>query len=248
MTETKERELFMSEIRLQKYLAEAGVASRRKCEELIAMGRIEVNGQVVTVPGTKITGKEVITVDGREIIQEQKKVYILLNKPVGYISTSKDQFSRKTVLDLVETVKERIYPVGRLDYDTSGLIILTNDGELANKLTHPKHEMQKVYRVMIEGNLNEEEINSIKTGVIIEDYTTAPANIRIVETNKKDSIVELTIHEGKNRQIRKMFETLEHIVLRLKRVAIGPIAIDGLEEGKWRYLSKKEIETLKKLR
>ena len=248
MTETKERELFMSEIRLQKYLAEAGVASRRKCEELIAMGRIEVNGQMVTVPGTKITGKEVITVDGREIIQEQKKVYILLNKPVGYISTSKDQFSRKTVLDLVETVKERIYPVGRLDYDTSGLIILTNDGELANKLTHPKHEMQKVYRVMIEGNLNEEEINSIKTGVIIEDYTTAPANIRIVETNKKDSIVELTIHEGKNRQIRKMFETLEHIVLRLKRVAIGPIAIDGLEEGKWRYLSKKEIESLQKLR
>ena len=248
MTETKERELFMSEIRLQKYLAEAGVASRRKCEELIAMGRIEVNGQMVTVPGTKITGKEVITVDGREIIQEQKKVYILLNKPVGYISTSKDQFSRKTVLDLVETVKERIYPVGRLDYDTSGLIILTNDGELANKLTHPKHEMQKVYRVMIDGNLNEEEMNSIKTGVIIEDYTTAPADIRIIETNKKDSIVELTIHEGKNRQIRKMFETLEHIVLRLKRVAIGPIAIDGLEEGKWRYLSKKEIETLKKLR
>lgn len=236
----------MSEIRLQKYLAEAGVASRRKCEELIAMGRVEVNGQVVTMPGTKIDGKEVIKVDGREIRQEQKKVYILLNKPVGYISTAKDQFSRKTVLDLVDTVKERIYPVGRLDYDTSGLIMLTNDGELANKLTHPKHEMPKVYRVMIDGNLKEEDINSFQTGIAIEDYTTAPAKVKVIETSKKDSIIEITIHEGRNRQIRKMFEALGYVVLRLKRVAMGSITIEGLEEGKWRYLSKKEIDTLKK--
>lgn len=236
----------MVEIRLQKYLAEAGVASRRKCEELIAMGRVEVNGQVVTVPGTKINGEEMIKVDGRQIRQEQKKVYILLNKPVGYISTSKDQFSRKTVLDLIDTVKERIYPVGRLDYDTSGLIVLTNDGELANRLTHPKHEMQKVYRVMIDGSLKEEDIKSFQTGIAIEDYTTAPAKVKVIETTKKDSIIELTIHEGKNRQVRKMFETLGYAVLRLKRVAVGPIVIEGLEEGKWRYLSKKEIEALKK--
>ena len=236
----------MVEIRLQKYLAEAGVASRRKCEELIAMGRVEVNGQVVTVPGTKINGEEMIKVDGRQIRQEQKKVYILLNKPVGYISTSKDQFSRKTVLDLIDAVKERIYPVGRLDYDTSGLIVLTNDGELANRLTHPKHEMQKVYRVMIDGSLKEEDIKSFQTGIAIEDYTTAPAKVKVIETTKKDSIIELTIHEGKNRQVRKMFETLGYAVLRLKRVAVGPIVIEGLEEGKWRYLSKKEIEALKK--
>lgn len=236
----------MSEIRLQKYLAEAGVASRRKCEELIALGRVEVNGQTVTVPGTKIDGSEVIKVDGREIKQEQKKVYILLNKPVGYISTAKDQFSRKTVLDLVDTVKERIYPVGRLDYDTSGLIMLTNDGELANRLTHPKHEIQKVYRVMISGNLKEEDIKSFQDGIAIEEYTTAPAKVSVIETSKRDSIIEITIHEGKNRQIRKMFEALGYVVLRLKRVAIGSITIEGLEEGKWRYLSKKEIESLKK--
>lgn len=237
----------MSDVRLQKYLAEAGVASRRKCEELIAQGKIEVNGQIVTVPGTKINGSEIIKVDGREIRQEQRKVYVLLNKPAGYISTAKDQFSRKTVLDLVSTVKERIYPVGRLDYDTSGLIMLTNDGELANQLTHPKHEMQKVYRVMIEGTMSEEEMATIKTGVTIEDYKTAPANVKIIDTSKKDSIIELSIHEGKNRQIRKMFDALGHTVLRLKRIAIGPLTIEGLEEGKWRYLSKKEIEVMKKL-
>ena len=236
----------MSEIRLQKYLAEAGVASRRKCEELIAEGRVEVNNQVVTVPGTKINGGELIKVDGKVIRSEQRKVYILLNKPVGYISTAKDQFSRKTVLDLVSTVSERIYPVGRLDYDTSGLLMLTNDGELANGLTHPKHELQKVYRVMISGKLKEEDITSLQEGVDIEDYTTAPAAVKVVDATKRDSIVEIAIHEGKNRQVRKMFETLGYPVLRLKRVAIGPLVIDGLEEGKWRYLRKKEIELLKK--
>ncbi len=236
----------MSEIRLQKYLAEAGVASRRKCEELIAEGRVEVNNQVVTVPGTKINGGELIKVDGKVIRSEQRKVYILLNKPVGYISTAKDQFSRKTVLDLVSTVSERIYPVGRLDYDTSGLLMLTNDGELANGLTHPKHELQKVYRVMISGKLKEEDITSLQEGVDIEDYTTAPAAVKVVDATKRDSIVEISIHEGKNRQVRKMFETLGYAVLRLKRVAIGPLVIDGLEEGKWRYLRKKEIELLKK--
>ncbi len=237
----------MSEIRLQKYLAEAGVASRRKCEEFISQGRVEVNGKIVTVPGTKIEGKELIKVDGKEIRQEQKKVYILLNKPVGYISTAKDQFSRRTVLDLVETVKERIYPVGRLDYDTSGLMFLTNDGGLANRLTHPKHEMTKAYRVMISGSLKEEEIKGLENGIEIEGYKTAPAKVSIVDTSKKDSIIEIIIHEGRNRQVRKMFEVMGHVVLRLKRVAIGPVKIEGLEEGNWRYLSKKEIESLKRI-
>lgn len=236
----------MSEIRLQKYLAEAGIASRRKCEELISQGRVEVNGLAVTTPGTKISGTERILVDGREIKHEQKKIYILLNKPVGYISSAKDQFSRKTVLDLVDTVNERIYPVGRLDYDTSGLIILTNDGDFANKMMHPRHQMKKVYRAEIMGKLSDSNIENIKSGMEIEDYKTAPAGIHIINAAQDHSVVELTIHEGKNRQVRNMFEVLEHPVLHLKRVAIGPVGISGLEEGKWRYLSKNEILGLKK--
>ena len=236
----------MSEVRLQKYLAEAGVASRRKCEELIAQGKVEINGEVITTQGTKVNGDEIIKVDGRLVRQEQKKVYILLNKPVGYISTAKDEFSRKTVLDLLDTVKERVYPVGRLDYDTSGLLLLTNDGELANRMTHPRNEMPKVYRAMIDGKIGEEDVNSLQSGIAIEDYKTAPAKVHVIETGKRETIVEITIHEGRNRQVRKMFETLGHVVLRLKRVAIGPLAIEGIEEGKWRYLRKKEIDTLKR--
>ncbi len=236
----------MSDIRLQKFLAEAGIASRRKAEELISQGRVEINGQVVKTPGTKISGSERIFVDGREIKHEQKKIYILLNKPVGYISSAKDQFSRKTVLDLVGTVKERIYPVGRLDYDTSGLIILTNDGDFANKMMHPKHQVHKVYRAEIIGKLSEEDIESITKGMQIEDYKTSPAKVHIVSAAGDRSIIEVTIHEGKNRQVRKMFETLDHPIIRLKRIAIGSIGIGGLEEGKWRYLSKNEILGLKR--
>lgn len=235
----------MSEVRLQKYLAEAGIASRRKCEELISQGRVEVDGLIVTTPGTKISGSERILVDGIETCLEQKKIYILLNKPVGYISSAKDQFSRKTVLDLVGTVKERIYPVGRLDYDTSGLIILTNDGDFANKMTHPRHQMQKVYRAEIMGRLNDSDIESFKRGIVIDDYKTAPAGIRIINSEQNRSVVEVTIHEGKNRQVRNMFEVLNHPVIRLKRIAIGFVEINGLEEGKWRYLSKNEILRLK---
>lgn len=236
----------MSEIRLQKYMADAGIASRRKCEDLIASGRVEVNGRVVNVPGTKITENDLVKVDGKELGQNRKNVYIALNKPVGYISTAKDQFSRKTVLDLVDTIKERIYPVGRLDYETSGLILLTNDGEMANKLLHPRYEIRKVYRAGIKGLLKEDDIRSFKKGIAIEDYITAPANIRVLETALKASTIEIEIHEGKNRQVRKMFEALGYSVLRLKRVAFGPISLGGLGEGKWRYLSRDEIDALKR--
>ncbi len=235
----------MGGIRLQKYLAEAGVASRRKCEEMISQGRVEINGQVVSEPGTKVEGDEVIKIDGKEVKREQKKVYILLNKPVGIISSAQDQFSRKTVLDLVEGIDERIYPVGRLDYDTSGLIILTNDGEFANILMHPRHEQEKTYRAQIKGRLGEVEIRILESGVVIEDYRTAPAKVKVLETTPRDTTVEITIHEGKNRQVRKMFEALEHPVLRLKRTGIGPIGASGLEEGKWRYLTRNEIEALR---
>ncbi len=234
----------MAGIRLQKYLAEAGVASRRKCEELIAQGRVEVDGQVVSEPGTKVDGDEIIKIDGKEVNREQKKVYILLNKPVGIISSSHDQFSRKTVLDLVEGIDERIYPVGRLDYDTSGLIILTNDGELANMLMHPRHEQEKTYRAQIKGRLGEDDIRILEAGIVIEDYRTSPAKVKVLQTSPRDTTVEITIHEGKNRQVRKMFEALEHQVLRLKRTGIGTIGISGLEEGKWRYLTRNEIEAL----
>ncbi len=247
LTDKYERNKVMPEIRLQKYMAEAGVASRRKSEELILQGRVEVNGNVVTVPGTKIDGTEIIKVDGKVIEPEENKVYILLNKPVGYISSARDQFERKTVLDLVSNVKERIYPVGRLDYDTSGLILLTNDGELANRMTHPKHEMPKVYRAIIKGVLSQSEISALQAGVIIEDYKTAPAIVKVISEADNNSTVDITIHEGRNRQVRKMFETIGHIVLRLKRIAIGPIKINGLEEGKWRRLDQKEITALRKV-
>lgn len=235
----------MSEIRLHKFLAEAGIASRRKCEEMISKGLVKVNGKVVTAPGTKIKGSENILVDGVEVKPYQKKVYILLNKPVGYISSVKDQFSRKTVLDLVENVKERIYPVGRLDYDTSGLIILTNDGDFANKMMHPRHMIRKVYRAEIVGKLSGSEIERIEKGMRLEDYRTAPARIRVISASKDRSLVEISIIEGKNRQVRKMFDSLNHPVLRLKRIAIGSVDIGGLKEGSWRYLSKNEVLGLK---
>jgi 23S rRNA pseudouridine2605 synthase len=231
-------------IRLQKYLADAGVASRRKCEELIAQGRVQVDGRVVTEQGLKINGSEIVKVDGVEIRNEQKKVYILLNKPAGIISSVKDQFSRKTVLDLAGNIKERIYPVGRLDYDTSGLIILTNDGEFANRIMHPGYNLKKVYRAVISGSLGPEEARILSNGVAIDDCITAPAEVNVINSGRHESVVEIAIHEGKNRQVRKMFESLRHRVIKLKRIAIGPVTIDGLEEGKWRHLSRSEIESL----
>ena len=236
----------MSELRLQKYLAEAGVASRRKCEELMLQGRVEVNGVKVTEMGTKVAAGDVVKVDGKEVKQEEKKVYILLNKPVGYITTAKDQFSRKTVLDLIEGVKERIYPVGRLDYDTSGLLLLTNDGDLAYKLTHPSREADKVYHAKIKGVLSDNEIQAFKTGIRIDDYTTSPAKIKVLERTTTDSLIEVTIHEGKNRQVRSMFEAVGHTVLKLRRISIGPVKLGSLEEGSWRHLTPEEIKSLKK--
>ena len=236
----------MSELRLQKYLAEAGVASRRKCEELMLQGRVEVNGVKVTEMGTKVAAGDVVKVDGKEVKQEEKKGYILLNKPVGYITTAKDQFSRKTVLDLIEGVNERIYPVGRLDYDTSGLLLLTNDGDLAYKLTHPSREADKVYHAKIKGVLSDNEIQAFKTGIRIDDYTTSPAKIKVLERTTTDSLIEVTIHEGKNRQVRRMFEALGHTVLKLSRISIGPVKLGSLEEGSWRHLTPDEIKSLKK--
>ena len=234
------------QIRLQKFLAEAGIASRRKCEQLILDGKISVNGQTVQELGTKIVPNvDKITYCGKPVENQENKVYILLNKPIGYVTTAKDQFNRDTVLNLVK-VKERIVPVGRLDMYTSGALILTNDGEFVYKVTHPKHEITKTYTVTVKGIMQNEEVEKLKQGVQIEDYTTRPAKVKILKTDLEKDIsrLEITIHEGKNRQVRKMCESVGRKVLALHRSKIGNIGVKDLKLGTWRYMKKQEIESL----
>lgn len=236
----------MEEIRLQKYLAEAGIASRRKAEELIQQGKVKVNNVIVTELGTKINPeKDKIEYEGKTIIREDEKVYILLNKPIGYVTTAKDQFNRDSVLDLVK-VKQRIVPVGRLDMYTSGALLLTNDGDFVYQVTHPKHEIEKTYTVTLKGMITKTTIEMLKKGVKIEDYVTRPAKVRIlkIEEDKNQSRLEITIHEGKNRQIRKMCEAVGHRVLALHRSKIAGIGVKELPLGKWRYLSENEINQI----
>ena len=234
------------EERLQKYLANCGVASRRKCEEYILQGKVKVNGEIVTELGTKINADtDIIEFENKTIKQSSKHVYILLNKPIGYVTTSDDQFGRDTVLDLVK-VKERIVPVGRLDMYTSGALILTNDGDFVYKVTHPKHEIEKTYTVTLKGIVQNIEVEQLRQGVQIEDYITKPAKVKILKTDieKNISRLEITIHEGKNRQVRKMCEAVGRKVLALHRSKIGNIGVKDLELGKWRYLNSREIEQL----
>lgn len=236
------------EERLQKFLANCGVASRRKCEEYIKQGKIKVNGEIVTELGTKITPeKDVIEFENKKIKQNSKNIYILLNKPIGYVTTADDQFGRETVLDLVK-VKERIVPVGRLDMYTSGALILTNDGDFVYKVTHPKHEIEKTYTVTVKGIVQNSEVEQLRQGVKIEEYTTKPAKVKILKTDTEKDIsrLEITIHEGKNRQVRKMCEAVGRKVLALHRSKIGNIGVKDLELGKWRYLVSKEVEQLTK--
>ena len=236
------------EERLQKYLAQCGVASRRKCEELILQGRVQVNGVTVTELGTKINPeKDKIKFDGKDIKQSQKLVYILLNKPIGYVTTADDQFGRDTVLDLVK-VKERIVPVGRLDMYTSGALILTNDGDFVYQVTHPKHEIEKTYTVTIKGIVQNSEVEQLRSGVKIDDYITKTARVRILKTDTEKDIsrLEITIHEGKNRQVRKMCEAVGRKVLALHRSKIGGIGVKDIELGKWRYLTANEVQQILK--
>ncbi len=240
----------MEEIRLQKYMAECGVASRRKCEELISQGKVKVNGKIVTELGTKINpNKDEVVFNGKNLKHEDdEKVYILLNKPIGYVTTVKDQFSRDTVLDLIKTNK-RVVPVGRLDMYTSGAIILTNDGEFVYKVTHPKHEIDKTYNVTVKGIVTKEDIENLQKGVVIdENYTTKEANARILKIDKEKDIsrIEIKIHEGKNRQVRKMCEAINKKVLALHRSKIGNIDVKDLKIGNWRYLTIKEVKNLLK--
>ena len=234
------------EERLQKYLANCGVASRRKCEEYIKQGKIKVNGGIVTELGTKINPeKDIIEFENQKIKQNSKNIYILLNKPIGYVTTADDQFGRDTVLDLVK-VRERIVPVGRLDMYTSGALILTNDGDFVYKVTHPKHEIEKTYTVTVKGIVQNSEVEQLRQGVKIEEYTTKPAKVKILKTDTEKDIsrLEITIHEGKNRQVRKMCEAVGRKVLALHRSKIGNIGVKDLELGKWRYLNSAEVQQL----
>ncbi len=236
----------MEEIRLQKYLAEAGIASRRKAEEFILQGKIQVNGQVVKELGTKINPKkDKIKYNDKLVKREERKVYILLNKPIGYVTTVKDQFHRDSVLDLVK-VKERLVPVGRLDMYTSGALILTNDGEFVYKVTHPKHEIDKTYTVTLKGIVSKEKVDKLRQGIDIGGYITKPAKVKILKIDEEKQItrLEIIIHEGKNRQVRKMCESIGHKVLALHRSAIAGIGVKNIELGKWRYLSKEEIKNI----
>ena len=234
------------EERLQKYLAECGIASRRKCEEYILQGKVKVNNNLVTELGTKINPqKDIVAFEGKEVKRENKKIYILLNKPIGYVTTAEEQFGRDKVLDLVK-VKERIVPVGRLDMYTSGALILTNDGDFVYKVTHPKHEITKTYTVTLKGIVNKTEVEQLRKGVKIEDYITKPAKVKILKTDEEKDIsrLEITIHEGKNRQIRKMCESIGKKVLALHRSKIGNIDVKSIKIGEWRYLKDSEVKEL----
>ena len=237
------------EIRLQKYLAECGIASRRKCELLIEEGKIKVNSKVAVI-GTKINPeKDIVEYDGKIIKESKKKhTYILLNKPIGVVTTADDQFGRETVLDLVK-ISERVVPVGRLDMYTSGALILTDDGEFIYKVTHPKHEIDKTYTVTVIGIVENDEVEKLRNGVVIDEvYTTKPAKVKILKTDKETnkSRLEITIHEGKNRQVRKMCEAVGRKVIALHRSRIGNIGVKDLKIGTWRYLTDKEVKDILK--
>ena len=220
----------MEQIRLQKYLADAGIASRRKAEELIKQGKVYVNGKIVNELGTKVTPNvDEIRYEGKKVEIEEKYIYILLNKPIGYVTTVKDQFNRDSVMDLVK-IRKRLVPVGRLDMYTSGALILTNDGEFVYKVTHPKHEIEKTYTVTIKGIIKKEEVKNLEIGVDIGEYITKPAKVKILITDEEKNIsrLEITIHEGKNRQVRKMCEAIGHSVLALHRSKIAGIGVKDI--------------------
>ncbi len=234
------------EERLQKALARLGVASRRSSEGLILSGRIKVNGEVVNKLGSKvILGRDIISLDDTELKSLPPFKYILLNKPPGWITSLKDEKGRRTVLSLLKGVEERVYPVGRLDYATSGLLLFTNDGELTNNLLHPSKEIEKTYLAGVKGDFNPKDLDRLKQGILLEDGMTAAAKAKILKKYAKSTLVEITIHEGKNRQIRRMLEALGYDIMHLKRTGFAFLRLDGLPLAGWRYLLDEEINGLK---
>lgn len=235
-------------IRLQKYMALCGVASRRASEEIIKEGRVQVNYKPVVEMGILIDPKkDRVLVDNKRIRPEENKIYIALNKPVGVVTSVKDEKNRRVVNDLIEDVKERIYPVGRLDIDTSGLILLTNDGRIAYKLTHPSKMVYKRYIAIVEGLPNRKELELLRNGLMIDGKMTAKAKVTVLKNYGEDSILDIELFEGRNRQIKKMCEAVNHPVKKLKRISFGEIELGGLDVGNWRYLNEEEMEYLNKL-
>lgn len=234
--------------RLQKFIASTGYCSRRKAEELIDAGKVEINGKIVTELGTKVTGKEDIVIEGQLLKREEKEYYIL-NKPREVVTTCNDDKNRKTVVDLIDTDK-RIYPIGRLDYDTTGVLLLTNDGEFANILMHPSSKIEKVYVAKIRGIIKGDSINKLKNGVVIEGKKTEKCRVKLKKSDIKtnSSVVEVTIHEGRNHQVKKMFEAVGFEVLKLKREREGIFTLDGLTSGDYRRLSPKEVSIIYSLK
>ena len=234
-------------IRLQKYLAECGVASRRKSEELIAAGKVKVNG-VTALIGDKVSPKhDKVTVSGKKVVSVKKNVYIMLNKPRGFITTMNDEHDRKCVAELVKDINTRVYPVGRLDRESEGLLIMTNDGEFTNALTHPSKHVSKTYRVTIRPTITKEQATEFRNGIEIDGRVTAPADLKVLEAQENRTVVEVTIYEGRNRQIRKMFEALGIEVARLKRTKVGNLKLGMLKQGAYRHLTEDEVSSLYEL-
>ena len=236
-------------MRLQKYMAMCGVAARRKCEEIISAGRVSVNGQIVTEMGTQVEETDEVCVDGVRICPEEEKRYVLYHKPAGEVTTVSDEKGRETVMDRFRDFPVRLYPVGRLDYDSEGLLLLTNDGELAQRLTHPSCEVDKVYLARVTGNPSNAAIDRLRRGVYMEgdQRKTYPAEVRVVRDESLFSDIVVTIHEGRNRQVRRMFDAVGHKVLLLRRVRFGPLELGDLRRGEWRELTQEEIEALHRL-
>jgi len=234
------------QMRLQKYIAQAGVASRRAAEQMIADGRVKVNGTIVTEMGVKVSPGDMVEVDGVRLSSAEKKYYIMLNKPVGFVTTVADDRERHTVMELVSDINARLVPVGRLDYGTEGLLFLSNDGDFTYRMTHPSHRIDKVYHALISGRLNRRELDKLCNGVEIDGRRTAPATAKILEAGANSQLVELTIHEGRNRQVRRMFAAVGHEVQHLRRVSVGGVTLGHLPLGKWRHLTEREIALLQK--
>ena len=231
-------------VRLQKYLAECGVASRRKSEEYIEQGKVKVNGNKASI-GDKINPKrDTVTVNGKKIVKQKNCTYILLHKPRGFITTMSDEMDRKCVAELIKDVPGRVYPVGRLDRDSEGMLLFTNDGEFANAMTHPTRHVPKTYRVTVRPTITEEQITKLTTGVIVDDRMTAPAEVRVITKQEVRVVLEIILYEGRNRQIRKMCEEVGLEVARLKRTAIGSIKLGMLKQGAYRELTEDEVRKL----
>ena len=234
----------MAEVRLQKFLAESGVASRRKSEELIEQGKVKVNGKVAII-GDKIDPKkDTVTVNGKKIVKTKTFTYVVLHKPRGFITTMSDEKDRKCVAELIKDVEGRVYPVGRLDKDSEGMLLFTNDGAFANAMTHPTKHVPKTYRVTVRPSISEEQITALTQGVIIEERKTAPAEVRVITKEEGRVVLEIILYEGRNRQIRKMCEEVGLEVARLKRTQIGSIKLGMLKQGAWRHLTEDEVRKL----